>query len=50
MTADAAQPTSRVYQLKIVLRDISPLVWRRVLVTSETTIAALHAIVQTVMG
>ena len=50
MTADAAQQTIRVYQLKIVLRDISPLVWRRVRVTSDTTIADLHAIVQTVMG
>jgi hypothetical protein len=50
MTADPAQPAIRVYQLKIVLRDLSPLVWRRVLVTSETTIAALHAIVQAVMG
>jgi hypothetical protein len=50
MTTDPAQPTIRVYQLKIVLRDISPLIWRRVLVTSDTTIATLHAIVQTVMG
>lgn len=50
MTADATQPTVKVYQLKIVLRDISPLIWRRVLVTSDTTIAGLHAIVQIVMG
>jgi hypothetical protein len=41
---------STAYQLKIVLRDISPLIWRRVLVTSDTTIAALHDILQTVMG
>jgi len=50
MSADTVQQAITVYQLKIVLRDVSPLVWRRVLVTSDTTIAALHAIVQTVMG
>jgi len=43
-------PSDKVYQLKITLRHISPLVWRRVLVKSETTIAQLHAIIQTVMG
>lgn len=39
-----------VYQLRVTLRDISPLIWRRLLVTSATTIAHLHAIVQTAMG
>lgn len=39
-----------VYQLKMVLRDVSPMVWRRVLVRSDTTIASLHHIIQTVMG
>jgi Plasmid pRiA4b ORF-3-like protein len=33
-----------IYQLRIVLRGISPLIWRRVLVPSETTLAHLHAI------
>ena len=42
--------TPQVYQLKIVLRDISPLIWRRVLVASTTTIADLHAIIQIAMG
>src|SRR5215831_6350683 len=35
-----------IYQLRIVLRGISPLIWRRVLVHSETTLAQLHAILQ----
>jgi hypothetical protein len=35
-----------IYQLRIVLRGISPLIWRRVLVSSETTLAHLHAILQ----
>ena len=38
------------YQLKIVLRGVSPMIWRRVLVRSDTTIAELHHIIQTVMG
>jgi hypothetical protein len=40
-----ATPLS-IYQLRIVLRGISPLIWRRVLVHSETTLAQLHAILQ----
>jgi Plasmid pRiA4b ORF-3-like protein len=35
-----------LYQLRVVLRDVSPLVWRRLLVTSDTTIAQLHEILQ----
>jgi hypothetical protein len=41
----AATPLS-VYQLRIVLRGISPLIWRRVLVPSETTLAHLHTLLQ----
>jgi hypothetical protein len=40
-----ATPLS-IYQLRIVLRGISPLIWRRVLVPSETTLAHLHVILQ----
>lgn len=35
-----------IYQLRIVLRDISPLIWRRVLVRDTTTLAQLHDIIQ----
>jgi hypothetical protein len=35
-----------IYQLRVVLRGISPLIWRRVLVHSDTTLAHLHAILQ----
>src|SRR5215475_10037143 len=41
----AATPLS-VYQLRIVLRGISPLIWRRVLVPSTTTLAHLHTVLQ----
>jgi Plasmid pRiA4b ORF-3-like protein len=43
-----ASPT--VYQLGIRLDRISPLIWRRLLVTSETTIAELHATIQIAFG
>jgi Plasmid pRiA4b ORF-3-like protein len=39
-----------VYQLRIRLDRISPLIWRRLLVTSETTIAELHSTIQIAFG
>jgi len=36
-----------VCQLRITLRHISPLIWRRLLVHGDSTIADLHAVVQT---
>jgi hypothetical protein len=41
---------ARIYQLKISLRYSRPPIWRRVLVTEDTTLAKLHHIVQIVMG
>ena len=35
-----------IYQLRIVLQGISPLIWRRVLVHDTTTLAQLHDIIQ----
>src|SRR5438552_12948768 len=39
-----------VYQLRGVLRGISPLIWRRLLVRSDSTIADLHATLQLAFG
>jgi hypothetical protein len=39
-----------VYQLRVSLRLVTPMVWRRLLVTSDTTVARLHTVVQTAMG
>src|SRR5215216_3370329 len=39
-----------IYQLRIRLDRISPLIWRRLLVTDATTIAELHAIIQVAFG
>ena len=32
------------YQLRVVLLEVSPLIWRRLLVRSDTAIAELHTI------
>ena len=38
--------TPAIYQLRLVLVDIEPAIWRRVLVRSDATLADLHAIIQ----
>jgi hypothetical protein len=50
MNTDIPPVAIQVYQLKVVLRDCSPLIWRRLLVTSATSVAQLHAILQVAMG
>ena len=39
-----------IYQLKVWLQGISPMVWRRLLVRSDSTIAHLHYTIQIAMG
>src|SRR5260370_21407944 len=39
-----------VYRLRVVLRGVSPLIWRRLQVHSDTTIADLHAALQLAFG
>jgi Plasmid pRiA4b ORF-3-like protein len=39
-----------VHQLRVVLRAVSPLIWRRVLIRSDATIADLHMTLQTALG
>lgn len=39
-----------LYQLKISLRDIKPLIWHRVIVPSSFTLARLHDVFQICMG
>lgn len=41
---------SSIYQLRLVLRGISSLIWRRLLVPCSATIADLHAIFQLAFG
>ena len=42
--------TATVHQLKITLNGIRPPVWRRVLISSSSTLADLHRLVQDSMG
>ena len=48
MTPPAMAPS--FYQLRVVLRGIGPLIWRRLLIPADTTIAGLHAVLQTAFG
>jgi hypothetical protein len=41
---------AQVYQLRAVLRGISPLIWRRLLVRSDSTVAQLHEVLQIAFG
>ncbi|MFN6197493.1 MAG: plasmid pRiA4b ORF-3 family protein [Aphanizomenon sp.] len=45
---DSSEPL--IYQLKIVLLGISPMIWRRILVSSDSTIEDLHYTLQLAMG
>jgi len=40
----------KIYTLKIVLRGISPLIWRRLKVPGPTSLADLHYVIQTIYG
>ena len=48
--AQKHEVTTTGYQLRIHLRCVSPPIWRRVRVAADTTIAALHEVIQAVMG
>ena len=49
MTTPGTSPPV-VYQLRVVLRGISPLIWRRLLVADEVSIAGLHDVLQVAFG
>lgn len=50
MADTSSCPGVNVYRLRVVVAGISPLIWRRLEVTVGTTVARLHAIVQTAFG
>lgn len=45
-----AAAVGKAYQLKVTLRRVRPPVWRRLLVSGDTTLLQLHAILQAAMG
>jgi hypothetical protein len=46
--SDSSEPA--IYQLKVVLLGVSPMIWRRILVSSDSTIEDLHYTFQLAMG
>jgi hypothetical protein len=49
-TPPKRRPGKTVVQLRVALLDVTPTVWRRVLVPGEVTLSKLHVIIQAVMG
>jgi len=49
MPAQIRNPVE-IYQIKVILRDSRPPIWRRIQVRSDTTLAKLHRILQRVVG
>jgi hypothetical protein len=39
-------PAPNLYQLRLVLAGISPMIWRRLVISSETSIAQVHECIQ----
>ena len=50
MSEPSAIPEPVAYQFRVVLRGISPLIWRRLLVRSDSTVADLHRTLQLAFG
>ncbi|MHB8454951.1 MAG: plasmid pRiA4b ORF-3 family protein [Acidiferrobacterales bacterium] len=46
----AQEPSTDVYRLHVWIRQISPMIWRRLLVRSDSTIADLHDTLQIAFG
>jgi hypothetical protein len=49
-SSSLGEPPISVYQFRIELREVKPIVWRRVLIPSDMTLANLHVLVQYAMG
>jgi hypothetical protein len=39
-----------IYQLRVVVQGVSPLIWRRLLVCSDMSLATLHDVLQIVLA
>lgn len=40
----------KIYQFKIYLKDITPMIWRRILIRSDSSLKDLHYVIQILMG
>jgi Plasmid pRiA4b ORF-3-like protein len=45
-----AEADAQIYQLRAVIRGISPMIWRRLLVRADSTVAQLHEVLQITFG
>jgi yecA family protein len=43
-------PSNDIYRIKVTLRNVRPLVWRRIEVPADITLDRLHRVLQSVMG
>jgi hypothetical protein len=50
MSEPLTNPKLVVYQVRVVLRGISPLIWRRLLIRGDSSIADLHRTLQVAFG
>jgi hypothetical protein len=46
----ATTKAKKTYQLKVTLQETTPVVWRRLLVPTDVTLAKLHTVLQNAMG
>ena len=44
------QAVDQIYQIKVTLKGIKPLIWRRIQISENTNLFKLHQVIQTVMG
>lgn len=42
--------SAKIYQFKVRLKNISPMIWRRFLIQSNNTLKDLHYVIQILMG
>jgi hypothetical protein len=48
--AEADRLEAQIYQLRAVIRGVSPMIWRRLLVRDDSTVAQLHEVLQIAFG
>ena len=47
---DTIMDQRRVVELRVVVRGVSPLIWRRLVVAESMSLAAFHEVLQVVFG